>query len=126
VKVVNRHHHRGQWPAHTFYVGRPDRIAREEIARGALDATLFGNPFTVKEHGDKALVLYKRHLWNAAKDSRGILLALTCLPPDAILVCSCAPRPCHGEVIVALWTWLFRKRRRFAALDRRCRWPEKS
>ena len=118
MKVVNRHHHKGEWPPHHFYIGRPGRIAREEVARGAIDATLFGNPFTLKEHGDKALELYKRHLWNSIRDLPENLQALLCLPPAAVLVCSCKeksgekPRSCHGEVVARCWEFLFRKRRR--------------
>ena len=33
VKVINRHHHKGEWPPHHFYIGRPGGIAR-----GAIDA----------------------------------------------------------------------------------------
>lgn len=112
MKVVNRHRHKGDWPPHHFYIGRPGRIAREEVARGAIDATLFGNPFTLREHGNKALELYKRHLWNSIRDFPENLQALLCLPPDAVLVCSCSPKPCHGEVVARCWEFLFRKRRR--------------
>lgn len=118
VKVVNRHHYKGEWPPNHFYIGRPGGIARQEIARGAIDATLFGNPFTLKEHGNKALELYKRHLWDLIRLSPENLQALLALPPDAVLVCSCKekpgdkPRPCHGEVVVRCWEFLFRKRRR--------------
>lgn len=118
MKVTNSHHQKGRWPAHSFYIGRPGRIAREEVARGAIDATLFGNPFTLKEHGEDALELYRRHLWNALKDLPGHRQALAGLPPDAVLICSCAPRPCHGEIIIAAWSWLLGKRRRLAGAIR--------
>lgn len=35
-----------------------------------------GDPFTLKEHGDKALELYKRHLWNSIRDFPENLQAL--------------------------------------------------
>jgi len=31
---------------------------------------------------------------------------------DAVLICSCKPRACHGDVIVRAWSASFRKRRR--------------
>jgi len=105
VKVVNRHCHKGPWPAHSFYIGRPGGgAAAREISRGAVDATLFGNPFTLQEHGEDALGLYKRWLWDKLQEDPGYKAALRALPPDAVLVCSCKPRDCHGDVIIAAWT----------------------
>lgn len=122
MKIVNRHHHRGEWPNNHFYVGRHGRIAREEIARGAMDATIFGNPFTVREHGDEALELYRRHLYNALKDFPEIRHALLAMPATATLICQAAPMPCHGDVIASAWEWMFRKRRRLSNVHRSTRW----
>ena len=110
--VVNRHHHRGTWPAHAYYVGRPGPVAREEIARGAIDATRFGKPFTPQKHGQDAIQLYRRHPWNAMKDFPEHARALLVLPPTALLICSCQPRPCHATEIARAWEFLFSKHRR--------------
>ena len=115
--VLNRHHHKGLWPPHHYYVGRPGRIAREETGRGAVDATILGNPFTLGDHGEDAVELYRRHLFDALRqpEVRELLLAM---PPEAALVCSCSPRPCHGEVIATAWEWLFRRHRRMRQVVR--------
>lgn len=122
--VVNRHHRKGPWPENAYYVGRPGAAAREEIARGAIDGTRFGNPFTFREHGEEAIELYRRHLWNALKDFPEHAGALLSLPPTALLICSCSPRPCHAEVICRAWEFLFRKRRRRDRVIRMTRFQE--
>ena len=102
--VVNRHHFKGTYPNDEvfIYVGRPGRVADEEIARGCLDGTAFGNPFRIGKGTplDEILGRYKRWLWN-----HGPIEALCDIPEGARLVCSCKPRPCHGDVIAAAWKW---------------------
>lgn len=92
-KVINRHHFRGKaWPKPAVYIGR---------------GTPLGNPFTVAEHGLDALDLYRRWLWDRIKArDRAVLQALRSITARHHLVCSCAPRPCHGDVVVAAWRWL--------------------
>lgn len=111
--VLNRHHLRGKaWPAHCVYIGRPGTLAQRLLRqhRGVLlDGTALGNRFTLAEHGEDALKLYRRWLWGemGKRDSaaRGVLEMLR---PEHNLVCSCAPRPCHGDVVLAAWRWLHR------------------
>ena len=122
MRICNRHHHKGRWPKKHFYVGRPGTIAREEVARGAIDATRFGNPFSLVKHGEGALDLYRRHLWDSMKDFPEHVQALVALPPDAVLICSCAPRPCHAELVAKAWEWIFRRRRRCQRLIRLTKW----
>jgi hypothetical protein len=90
--IANRHHFKGEPPEPWVYVGRGSPL---------------GNPFTLEQHGEAAMDLYKRHLWARmqARD-RSVLAALDALTPDHRLVCSCWPRPCHAEVIVRAWRWL--------------------
>lgn len=91
--VVNRHHFKGKaLPKPSRYIGR---------------GTPLGNPFTVKEHGAEALAMYKRWLWSKMKtDDPEVMRELRSIRANESLVCSCAPRPCHGDVIVAAWEWM--------------------
>ena len=101
-KIVNRHHYRTDGEPDTAKLPRPYVY----IGRG----TSLGNPFKVKEHGDKALAYYKTHLWEKIKERDAkVLRALAGITWDMHLVCSCAPRPCHGDVVVQAWTWLQRQ-----------------
>ena len=91
--VVNRHWYKDKpFPPRWRYIGRGKPL---------------GNPFTVKEHGEAALDLYRRWLWDKiqARDP-SVLAELRQIGPDTALVCSCAPRPCHGDVVVRAWAWI--------------------
>lgn len=90
--VLNRHHfHKSEIPHPWMYVGR---------------GTPLGNPYSVDEHGLAALGLYREWLWKKiATNDAEVLKALFQIQPDHGLVCSCAPRPCHAEIIVSAWTW---------------------
>ena len=98
--VVNRHHYRSQrrpelppLPAPWLYVGR---------------GTPLGNPNSIAAVPDVAenLRLYRRHLWTQieARDPE-VIACLNSITMDTALVCSCAPRPCHAQIIVAAWEW---------------------
>lgn len=68
--------------------------------------TALGNPYAVAEYGDRALELYRKWLWKKiAENDPAVLNTLFAIQPDHGLVCSCAPKPCHADVIVAAWTW---------------------
>lgn len=99
--VINRHHYRGRrFPDPWIYIGR---------------GTPLGNPFTVEEHGEDALTKYRAWLWEKLRaNDRTVLAALEKITPQHHLVCSCKPRPCHGDVVVRAWSWL-RKRRLHSA-----------
>lgn len=105
-KVVNRHHYRGE-------DGKPDHNLLPRpwiyIGRGYTPSPL-ANPFKAKDHGDKALSLYRVHLWERIKGRDApVLRELARIRWDTHLVCSCAPRPCHGDVVVTAWDWLQRQ-----------------
>lgn len=91
--VINRHHYRNRrFPQPWCYIGR---------------GTPLGNPFTLKEHGPQALELYRRWLWDKIRDKDpAVLRALRRITAEHHLVCSCKPRPCHGDVVVRAWQWL--------------------
>ena len=92
--VVNRHHFKD-----TSEIPRPD------VGRG----TPLGNPYTRQKHGEEALALYRRWLWSRIQErDPKVMRALRAIRADLHLVCSCAPRPCHADVIVRAWEWLRR------------------
>lgn len=92
-EVVNRHwYHKTGLPPGARYIGR---------------GTPLGNPFMVIEHGMAALPMYRRWLWTKIQGGDPKVMAeLRAITPDTKLVCSCAPKPCHGDVVVRAWKWL--------------------
>lgn len=91
MQILNRHHIEHRWPPGAVYIGR---------------GTPLGNPFRVGADGDRAEVVARYAQWldarYAARDPV-LLTALAGLGPHSALVCSCAPAPCHGSAIAALW-----------------------
>ena len=80
-RVVNKYH--GPPPAGSVYIGRPGP---------------WGNPFTIGSDGDRETVVAKHRGWlmsrpelqeRARRELRG-----------RTLVCFCAPRACHGDVLL--------------------------
>jgi Domain of unknown function (DUF4326) len=53
---------------------------------------------------DEAIACYRRHLWAEINSGRLSLARLAALDGKT-LGCWCAPRPCHGEVLVAAARW---------------------
>lgn len=95
--MINRHHYRGkQLPQPWIYIGRNSRDPEK--------ASPLANPYTVKDHGPKALVLYREHLLALvdAGDER-VLAEFAKITAAHHLVCSCAPRLCHGDVVAEVW-----------------------
>jgi hypothetical protein len=95
----NRHH--GRSPQPSVYIGR---------------GTPLGNPWPAAGH-DAELILgrYRRWLWSKIRPpelgqpdlrDQAVLSALDALSESHHLVCSCWPRPCHAEVVIAAWRWL--------------------
>lgn len=97
--VVNRHHYRTDGELDPAKIPKPNLY----IGRG----TALGNPYKLKDHGVEALELYKKHLWGKLqlRDTE-VLRAMGQITWDICLVCSCAPRPCHGDVVRDAWVWL--------------------
>lgn len=100
--VVNRHHYRNGLPQSAIYIGR---------------GTPLGNPYTMAEHGERALDLYRRWLWAKIRShDPSVMAALRQIGSRSLLVCSCKPRPCHGDVVVKAWLWLREQGRARAGL----------
>jgi hypothetical protein len=93
--VINRHHYtRKPLPLPNLYVGRP---------------TPLGNPFRLeKDDGPtvraRVLELYEDWLREALGFGREPQLKQwRNIRRDTHLVCSCAPLPCHADVIARVW-----------------------
>lgn len=92
LTILNRHHYHGAAiPTPNVYIGR---------------GTPLGNPFTKAEHGERALELYRVHLWAAIQRRDPEILKALALAPGTFIVCSCRPSPCHGDVVAEVWEWL--------------------
>ncbi|MTJ94210.1 MAG: DUF4326 domain-containing protein [Desulfovibrio sp.] len=70
----------------------------------------WGNPFVIGRDGDRNTVLarYREWLWAEINAGRVRLPDLAGLD-GAALVCCCAPKPCHGEILLAAAAWAARK-----------------
>lgn len=81
-RVLNKHH--AGIPAGAVYIGRGSK---------------WGNPFRIGRDGDRAAVVAKYERWLA--DQHHLLRALDELH-GCDLVCFCAPRACHGDLLLRL------------------------
>lgn len=90
----------------TIWNMRTQRVPRNavRIDRG----TPFGNPFRVAEHGRRqAIELFRLWLWRKRLDGgrdREAIAEIAALH-GRDLACFCAPRPCHGEVLIKAAAW---------------------
>src|SRR6516165_12823646 len=81
-RVLNKHH--AGTSAGAVYIGRGSK---------------WGNPFRIGRDGDRAAVIAKYEQWLA--DQHHLLRALDELR-GRNLVCFCAPRACHGDLLALL------------------------
>jgi len=80
--VFNKHH--VGIPCGAIYIGRGSK---------------WGNPFRIGQDGDRAAAILKHERWLA--DQHHLLRALDELRGHD-LVCFCAPRACHGDLLLRL------------------------
>jgi hypothetical protein len=81
-RVFNKHHRDA--PAGAVYVGRPSR---------------WGNPFEIGKDGDRQMVVTQYRAWLC--DQPALMASLNELR-GRDLVCWCAPRACHGDILKEL------------------------
>jgi len=85
------------------YIGRANRHAG--VAQSPL-----ANPFKVSDFGGRrgsTLGHYPRWLWGRIRaGDTAVIDALRAIDENTVLVCWCAPSPCHGEVVRAAAAWL--------------------
>jgi hypothetical protein len=56
---------------------------------------------------DAALALYRRWLWQKIRgNDYSVLLAMRSITDDSALVCSCAPKACHADIVLRAWQWV--------------------
>jgi len=86
---------------------------REFIPTGAvwiMRPSRWGNPFVIGRDGDRDAVLAKYRAWLWAEINSGNLPLPDLAALDgAALVCCCAPKPCHGEILLAAAEWAARR-----------------
>ena len=94
IRVVNRHVYKGPG----IYIGR---------------GTIFGNPYSHKGYRgtipvnsrEEAIERYKydkRQQWEDDEEFRNKIIEFAILHNNGVdlyLICSCAPKPCHGDVL---------------------------
>ncbi|QQM13969.1 hypothetical protein ABNavy71_233 [Acinetobacter phage AB-Navy71] len=69
--------------------------------------TIWGNPFTVEEHGNQAIPLFKAYFINLIKDGKITRNHLEVLRGQR-LGCTCKPKACHGDIIATVVNKLFK------------------
>lgn len=77
---------------YTEYIGRPSKL---------------GNPYVIGEHGTREEVIAKDEIH--IRNSPELLAYIKALPENSVLGCWCAPKYCHGDVIVKIWKELNEK-----------------
>lgn len=99
-KVRNKHD--GDAAPDAIYIGR---------------SSCWGNPFRIGAHGDRTLVIARYEHW--LRGQHALLRILDALR-NRNLVCFCAPRPCHGDLL--LWLAHADRELRIAWYRRRIVW----
>jgi len=111
--VVNRHRYLprdgfGPEPAKPL-TGRERRPALPDDAIYVGRGSPLGNPYRVPRDGThaEALALYRRWLYEKIQSNDAkVMRAFRSIGPESLLVCSCAPKECHADVVLGAWTWL--------------------
>lgn len=111
MKVLNFYHLGKKIPDGAVYIGR-------SMPHLGLSGSLFANPFKLSKSltGDQAhaerldvLQKYRRYLFNKIQNNEITLDDLIALK-DHDLVCFCAPRACHGDVLKLAVKWACEQR----------------
>lgn len=101
VRVLNYYHLKGGGiPETAVYIGRSQ-------PHKGLKGSVFANPFRLSDHGnDRDLVIrkYRTFLWEQIQARRVTMDDLLALDGKD-LVCFCAPKACHGDVVLQAVRW---------------------
>ena len=83
---------------------------------GNLKGSVLANPFKIGVDGTRAEVLakYRKWLWTEIKKDGAVFTELVRLEriarkDELVLLCWCAPEPCHGEIIKRYLEWVNEK-----------------
>ena len=82
-RLLNRH--TDIIPTNAVYIGRPSK---------------FGNPFSIGPNVSRRLAIAKYEKW--LKQQPALCLEVMAELRGKDLVCSCSPKPCHGNVLLKL------------------------
>lgn len=82
-KVLNKHS--DGIPDGAVYIGRPSK---------------WGNPFVIGRDGTRMQVIRKYREW--VMQNQSMLSAIRNELHGKDLVCFCSPKPCHGDVLLAI------------------------
>lgn len=88
--------------AEVVYIGR---------AMPNIKASVLGNPFRMNSEAEREVVIeqYRQWLWQQKKADAPAwheVLRLSKLEKDIVLVCWCAPKRCHGDVVKSAIEWV--------------------
>lgn len=110
--VLNRHHYktRDEIPEPWIYMGRGHALGNPFVVvkdDPQIRSTLADDPNNPEHRSElDALTRYRRWLWEKIRRrDPEVLRELGKITPETHLVCSCAPRPCHLDVVVRAWKW---------------------
>lgn len=89
--VVNKRTHKRT--PQDVYIGRP---------------SVFGNPMKILHESKRERRIAVEFFDDWVRNDPGFIAqrtrdAIRALPEDAVLVCWCAPKQCHGDMIIKLW-----------------------
>jgi hypothetical protein len=94
-----------------------DGVEYVDIMRGSV----LGNDERMMSKGDyersRVIGVYRSWLWKEVKKRSGVYRELVRIirvlesGGSVALVCCCAPKPCHGDVIVNCIRWMMKERR---------------
>lgn len=92
------------------YRGKGIYIGREMPGQ---PGSVLGNPFKIGRDGtrEEALVKYRRWLWEQINLKNEVYLELRRIAQlaahgDIVLLCWCAPNPCHADIVKRAVDWV--------------------
>jgi hypothetical protein len=102
MQILNFYKEGRKIPENAVYIGR-------EMPKMGLSASLFANPFTLQNTKDDlertdVIRRYRAHLWVQIRQGEIKEVDLLALQGKD-LVCFCAPRACHGEIVRQAVEW---------------------
>jgi hypothetical protein len=100
-KVLNKY--RDGIPKGAVYIGRPSK---------------WGNPFVIGKDGDREEVIAKYRQWLLAQPAQVDAAKRELAGKD--LVCFCAPKGCHGDVLLEVANEMLRGARYERPTDAQC------
>lgn len=95
--------HHGTAPGPSIYIGRSREHGGPSPLANPVPLELRDGE-TRTQAAPRLLEQYRRWLWAQLRDPRsGVRAALKAITPEHYLVCSCWPRHCHAEIVIAAW-----------------------